>query len=260
MADNTPTLDLLGGITPPPSSGVGAEQPIGVPPTYDPSSHQQLGRPGTTDIPYARIGNTPAALNTIKGKQALYSDSDVYEMAGQPYAKVKAVQDQMVAAGLLDPHSFTPGVWDVDSAKAFTSVLAVANGYGAVWKDTLDALVSQAPDPAATRQGQISATTNPIDIRAAVSTPNGANVAQQLIGENLPAGETHNFSAWYQDQEAQARDRYNKVDLTKGGTYTAAPGIDAAAQEYIKQHNLGQVIAYGTASRMLEFQQMLGAL
>jgi len=149
-------------------------------------------------------------------------------------------------------------VWDANSAQAYKIVLANANTYGAAAPDMLDALVANPPAKTKGQKAPLQLT-NPLDIAATVSGgPVGSeNIAQKFTGMDLPASETQAFTKWYQDQEASARDAYNKLDLTTQTAYTGAPGLDAAAQAYIKQHNLGQVVAYGTAARMMQFFDML---
>ena len=101
---------------------------------------------------------------------------------------------------------------------------------------------------------------NPADIQTAVTGggPGQSNTARDLIVQDLPASEANDFTKWYQDQETKARAQYLAADMAgPGNSYTGQPNINAAAQTYIKEHNLAQTVAYGTAARMLSFFQLL---
>jgi hypothetical protein len=158
----------------------------------------------------------------------------------------------LIKAGLLGAHRDT-GIWDADSANAYAVVLAQANVYGARDSDMLAFFIKNpVVDP--TRQRAPMQMTNPLDIKASYSSQ-----AESLTGGVLPEGGGNDFLKWYQDQEAQARVAYNDAG-TDGGSYVGAPSTDAAAQEYIKEHNRPDMVAYGTASRMMDFYRLLGVL
>lgn len=187
-----------------------------------------------------------------------YVNGNEWGPVNLPAAEIRQLQQALVQAGLLDPATMHPGVWDAYSANAYKTVLAQANAYGATANEMLDALTA---NPAAKSKGMRlpKPLTNPLDIEAAVNSNEvgSTNTAQRMTGANLPTGETQDFIKWYQHQEALARNAYNNLDLTTQAGYVEAPTLDAAAQAYIKAHNLDQVIAYGTAARQLEFQNML---
>lgn len=188
-----------------------------------------------------------------------YVEGDQFKMMNRPAAEIKEMQHALVSAGLLDGTHVHWGVWDIDSANAWRTVLAQANAYGASGNDMLKALVTNAPASIKGQKAPLQLA-NPADIENQVSSLGEGNTATAMLGHNLPAGETAAFVKWYQGQEAAARNAYNNLDLTTQTAYTDKPSLDAAAQAYIKAHNLDQVIAYGTASRALEFQNMLAAL
>lgn len=265
-----PTAGLPGytpTATPPGSS---TAQPINVPPGYQPPTFEPGGSllTGIDPAEYASMFTGPPAPNhsqitSLGGNVSkhTYVEGDQWGPVHEPTAQVLALQQQLIAAGFLDPSTYHKGVWDINSADAYKMVLGIANTYGASAPDMLSSLVA---NPVAKPKGYKAplSMTNPADIAAAVSGggPGQTNAARSLLGQDLPASETQSFVKWYQDQETQARDAYNRLDLNTGTSYTGAPGLDAAAQAYIKQNNLGQAVAYGTASRMLTFFSMLNGV
>jgi hypothetical protein len=101
--------------------------------------------------------------------------------------------------------------------------------------------------------------TNPETIAQNVSqgAPGKENTAQSLIGENLSPAETQDFVAQYQNQEKLARQSLLDAQITGNQSPYQAPDMQTAAADYIKTHELGKQVAYGTASRMLDFFQLL---
>lgn len=172
--------------------------------------------------------------------------------------QVLRTQNQLIQAGLLSPTGVRPGFWDAKSAAAYKIVLAYANQHAMT---ATDAMAQFLDNPANQTQGRQAPFqfTNPMQVAQAVSGggPGQTNVAQSLTGKNLSPSETKDFTDWYAQQEAKARDDYQQADLTAGGTATSAPDVTAAAQQYIKEHNLSDTVAYGTASRMLQFFDLL---
>lgn len=173
---------------------------------------------------------------------------------------IPKLQMQLVAAGVLSPRSFNPGVWDASSAAAYRSVMAMANASGADVRDML-AILQNNPQ-AASASGASSPgpfqLTAPEDVRSDFRSQ-----AQQMLGMNLPDNEMKQFENMYQAQEKDAYGRLAQAQLTQaaGGNEliagTQAPSTTAAAEEYINTHHLADKIAYGAASRMQDFFGML---
>lgn len=188
-----------------------------------------------------------------------YTEGDQWKPQNFPPHDVYSLQQQLATAGVLSPTNLRPGVWDTSSADAYKTVLGFANATGMSVTDALKVMVNN-PQLQAKSQRAPFQMTAPADITAQVSGGGAGktNVARELVGHDLPASETGDFLKWYQDQEANARKQYMVADLAgPGNSYTGAPNLQAAAQQYIKDHNLGESVAYGTASRMLSFFQLL---
>lgn len=203
--------------------------------------------PAERGVTYTQYGTKPTTT--------MYQAQDILSPGSAPTPDVIDLQNRLIQAGLLDPNKVRAGVWDAASQNAYKVVLAFANQHAMNKVDALNVFLAN-PINQSANQLAPTRTANTMDIASAVSGP-GSNVATQMLGQNLSAGETKDFTDWYQQQEAQARDSYMQADLTGKGTSPDAPSVTAAAQEYIKQHNLSQSVAYGTASRMFHFYDLL---
>lgn len=254
---NIPPLPVGTG-TPSGPIGVGTDF---VPPTQPGTGAPTPWGPHTPTGPRTMYGTTPSnlddpSLHLVKG---VYQDGAQWTPQNAPPADVYSLQQQLVQAGILSQTNMRPGVWDVDSANAYKTVLAFANATGMNATDALKVLISNPQVQAQTQRAPFQLTA-PADITAQVSGggPHQSNTARELLGKDLPASETNDFQKWYQDQEKSARAQYMAADLAgPGNSYTGAPNLQAGAEQYIKQHNLADTVAYGTASRMLTFFQML---
>lgn len=242
------STDLTQQYGAPPAAGTSGT--IGVPEGYKPPLTEPAGPP-----PPGRTDYLQTSLGTAASKH-VYVDGDEFGPMHEPHAQIIALQDALVKAGLLDPTTYHKGVWDTNSAAAYKIVLANANGYGASAPDMLNAMVANPPARLKAQKAPYELT-NPIGIAATVSGggPHQSNTARELLGKDLPASEVQAFTKWYQDQETLARTAYQSAG--SGSPYTSAPPLDAAAAEYIRQHNGPDAIAYGTASRMFDFFDLL---
>lgn len=252
--------DPNAGITLPPlPTGGNTTTAIGIPQGFEPPTQPGTGAP----TPYGT--HLPTGPRTPYGTTphgTTYNEGDQWKPQNLPPSDVYALQQQLVQAGILSQTNMRPGVWDTSSSDAYKTVLGFANATGMGASDALRVLVSN-PQVQARSQRAPFQLTAPADITAQVSGggPGQTNTAQSLLGHDLPASETNDFMKWYQDQEKNARAQYMAADLAgPGNSYTGAPNLQNAAQQYIKQHNLGEQVAYGTASRMLEFYRMLGGV
>ena len=245
MVDQAPVAPKFGtGATP-------TRTPLGM-------QSQGLGQPPT--LPNEDIA-THGGVQTIyrtPWNNAPYMPGSELDPGGGTPDQVVTLQNQLIQAGLLSPKAARAGMWDAKSQDAYKVVLAFANQHGMNAKDALNVFLANPVNQVKGKQTPFQAK-NPLDVAAEVSGggPGQTNTAQALTGQNLSPSETKDFTAWYAQQEATARDAYKKADLTAGGVATDAPSVTAAAQQYIKEHNLADVTAYGTASRMLQFFDLL---
>jgi hypothetical protein len=150
----------------------------------------------------------------------------------------------LIAVGLLNPKTVRLGMWDVTSANAYAKVLGFANSQGLNAQQALQ--VYQSNPNLKQQQGPayVEPTfTNPVDVQS-----NFQNVSQALTGTEMSADQ--GFAQAYHQQEAA-------TGHTSGDSYTQAPNVQNAAQQYLIEHNPDDVRAYGVASRMNEFFNML---
>jgi hypothetical protein len=81
------------------------------------------------------------------------------------------------------------------------------------------------------------------------------SVAQRQIGRRLEDEELDKFAQAYQQTEAQFQRR-----LLGGGTVTAPPSIDVAAQQMVEQERPEEADLYSLGSTLDTFTQMLGGM
>ena len=251
-----PTLDPAGLGAPPVSTGT-TTAPIGVGSDY--VQPHQMAPYGTTDSqtatgPVGAYGLSAVQPNPNNKYLQTVKDQGTFYMPGAEQAPlhdpstILPLQDELIQAGLLNASNMRRGVWDQTSADALKTAMALANA----WGDNVESVLQYLAANPQLGQTQGSQSTNPLDVQSAFDT-----AASSLLGGGAPAGEQDAFVNWYKNQELVARQQLAQANLT-GGTAPAAPSLDAAAQSYIKAHNLDQMIAYGTAARMLQWEQMLG--
>lgn len=106
-------------------------RPIGVPDDFV-AQRQITHRPG--DI---GLGGPGSFTQTVEPR---YFDGDQYSPAGQSPEEIMRIQKRLETAGLLD--SYLPGLWDSETANAYTEVLAAANRRGSTADAALDFMVS----------------------------------------------------------------------------------------------------------------------
>ncbi len=250
----------------PPTATLGMPGLESLPGQVSPSEYQQSGllTAGET-APYVTPPLLPGQIADPYQQGNQYYTGEEWAPQSLPPADVQNLQTALVQAGVLTATSMRPGVWDSSSATAYKVVLSYANATG---ESAITALQTMMANPRL-QSGAAGSTkiprapfqlANPADIQAAVAGggPGQSNTARDLIGQDLPAAEVKDFTNWYQQQEKTARAQYMAADMAgPGNSYTGAPNVGAAAQQYIKQHNLSQTVAYGTASRMMQFFDLL---
>lgn len=237
------------GLTAPPG-GTGSTttvSPIGVPTGYKaPIQHGVF--PTTPQGTNARWGTRTQFGTTPQTGQ--YMPGDEYGPAGDLGA-IPTIQAEMIAAGLIDKRDVRVGVWDAASASAYQDVLAFANQNGLTANDALSILVSNPPlgglkgaKAGGAGKAAVISYTNPADVQAGFRS-----TSQSMTGqEQDPAA----FQDYYHGLEAAAGHQ-------TGSSYTQAPSVGGAAEQYVLEHDPSQVLAYGTASRMQDFLSMVGA-
>ncbi len=198
-------------------------------------------------VPEGAVGKPTDERLTTFGtpfQDEMYTSDDAWSLPLSVPDKIPDIQRQLVIAGLLDPKKVRLGLWDQQSASAFTKVLGFANAYGMRAMDALGYYVNNPqPDTSTGRAQRTIAFTNPADVEAGF-----ADVSQQMTGQEMP---TAAFAGAYHGLEAaQNRD--------PGSDYTSAPSVQGAARDYLLENNPDDVRAYGVASRMNEFFNMLG--
>ena len=272
----------LQGLPPPPdAAALGTNQNpnyVGVPDNWVPSAFPQSNVGGPTALqmrgsehPFGPAGSTmmtqlgtPLHMND-KGGGTLYTTRDVFTPTLDPQS-IPVLQLKLIQTGYLDPQQVRMGVWDGASQEAYRKVLTFANTYGAYVGDALNILQQygaaqqQQSGPKGGQPGPYQVT-NPADLKKAYR-----DAAESLIGKDLPASESEQFAAMYQQQERNAYSQLAQGISTQqaGGTQlmagTQAPSATAAAEDYINTHHLADKIAYGAASRMQDFYGMLNAV
>lgn len=243
----------------PQGGGTTTNSPLGVPsgykaPTITPQGLQTSilefapgqvpqGAVGSLGAPMrtTTYGTIPLSAGTVKpGDQ--YASGDQWSVPLSDPESIPGLQQQLIAAGLLNPKSVRLGTWDVTSANAYSTVLGFANAYGLNATQALQVLVSN-PKAQNGPQAPTIAFTNPQDVETGFQ-----NVSQNLTGQEMP---TDQFVQHYHDLEAaQAH--------APGSNYTQAPSVQGAATQYVLNNDPSQVQAYGTASRVQELYSMLG--
>lgn len=232
-----------------PAGGATGQQPFGISsPEQQPPDDLNAGR-GT----YRGPDGVEHSLTPLYGvrQDELYMPGDEWAPANDPDSIIN-IQQQMIQAGLLDPKDVRPGVWDTTCATAYRQVLALANATASTDKTALRWLASHPTLGSQEDQGdgRVYSITNPEDTKAAY-----ANAALSLTGKG--GGEADQFTSAYQQQERDAIAANENAIKEGGGTTTSAPSLGTAAETYVKEKDPASVIAYGAASRMMEFYNML---
>jgi hypothetical protein len=247
MADAQDQTLSDAGVNPtPPANGQQFDNTIGVPKGYKPPKEMRKTQYGTT-VPYSAMLDQPMVGSNNMGGQ--YVSGDEWLPLNDP-TKLISLQAQLVQAGLISAKEIRLGVWDTKSASAYRTVLAFANANGVSSTQALDFLEKNPAVGAQTPKNKTThVLTNPEDSKQAFAT-----AAQQLTGGDLPSSEAEQFANNYMADEKRA---YAQNDAQQGGNVTGTASPSNAATAFVQAHNKDDAVAFGTASRMLQFFQML---
>jgi hypothetical protein len=249
------------GLAPPVVNVPSKKSPLGgfptdyVPPTVTtrgdpiPVGPQGLAGPGTSTAPTTGGGFTQD-VQSIFGTtphKGFYYPGDQWTIPHQVPGQVYEIKKDLYDAGLLTVKTVgNPHVWTPHDAKVFTRILDFANGNGVDWKTALGYFVSNPTYTSthSTGTGTPANYTSPVDVQQTYQ-----NVSQQLTGQEAPA--PADFTAQYHQAETNAAH-------ATGAAYAQAPTVANSAAQYIQTNNPSDVQAYGVASRMLDFFNMVG--
>lgn len=249
--------DTIPGFTPTPlptqsNSPTGATKPLGPPGlvVYDKKTKTYSIKPiGVTQTNPATNFPTPSGQHLLgpsttqfgtTANDSAYTATDAWNV---PFEQGPSIKAGLIQAGLLNPKDFGTGAWDFNSAAAYQKVLEFANTYGLTAQDALSYFEANPQGDTTGAAGPTIAFTNPQDIATSYQ-----NTSQQLTGQEQDPSQ---FQGYYHGLEAaQAHDT--------GQNYTQAPSLTGAATQYVQNNMPGQEIAYGVASRMNDFFQMVG--
>lgn len=115
--------------------------------------------------------------NRSRTVPARYFEGDELNPAGWSEERRAALQEEMVAAGLMDPDDFYVGMWDTNSISAYKTILGYSNLWGTDPEETLSRL--QASLPEALRDGRTSSAAQQRVARVYVK-PDYATIAQEV--------------------------------------------------------------------------------
>ncbi len=239
------------GISAPPgtqaTATTGTIHPYGVPDNY--IAPALLAPTGTGSQFTQQYG--PHNVYGTDSHTDLYMPGDEFA-PGSDLQAIPQIQAEMIAAGLIKPSDVRVGVWDSASADAYKEVLTFANANGLNAQDALTILTSNptlggvkgSKAGGSGSKAAVISYANPADVQSGFR-----QVSQGLTGqEQDPAA----FQDYYHGLESQAGHQ-------TGASYTQAPSVGGAAEQYTLEHDPSQVLAYGTASRMQDFLSMVGA-
>ena len=240
----TPVTTPAGSSTDPNVPGyatVVGDQPISPVVVPQGATYQTAGAPGpfgqlTTPLTWTQYGVQARPDYTTP-----YKDSNAWDPANDP-GNIPAMQQKMIAAGLVAKNKVTFGRWDNTMATAYKSVLSFANATGMSADDALNTMTQLgAPEkmPGSSRTRRLE---DPSRVEAAYQS-----AAQQLLGHTLPEAQAAAFAKEINAQEIAA------------GTLYGTPDVSAEAAAQIQQQFPAQSKAYGLAGRMTEFFGMLNA-
>lgn len=189
-----------------------------------------------------------------------YQAGDEQAPGGGDSASILQMQQRLIQAGLLKATDVRPGgLWDAKSANAYKIVLAYANVHAMSATDALAYFQNNPAAQAGYNEPAPTPLTNPLTAESQVrgGGAHQTNTARDLLGKDLSPAEAQDFAAKYQAQEIAARKSFDAANLAGKPTSQAPPNLGAAADDYIKQNHLADSVAYGTASRMYDFFNML---
>lgn len=183
-----------------------SRNPIGVPPDYNPPVRIDRGNifsPSSDYITNPLLGQPP---------QYFYGDEKI--PAGYPIETRIRMQQDLIDAGVLDLKSgYRVGEWDVETQKAYATVLARANMTGQSYQQSLSELklnVQQYGKPRDTRtiQPGIIELTNPRQISNLAD-----EVSVRVLGRRLDPSEAQRFAETYNQMEREYQQRAYQLRL-----------------------------------------------
>lgn len=166
-----------------------------------------------------------------------YKQGAEWQFASMPYESISDLQNRLVAAGLLS--QYTPGVWDLQSARAMEYVMTIANFSGQLYGPVLDQIVAAGgvtKVKAPSGGGLAAPTMTDEDIRTVAN-----KTAQGVLGRNLREDEVSSFIPAFRGMFA-------------GGTSAATAG-EMVVREQIAPEEAG---AYGIGNVMQAIGTALG--
>jgi hypothetical protein len=166
------------------------------------------------------------------------------------------LKSQLIKTGFLSPQDAGPlDIVYLDSKifQAFRNAVDVAQSNDMKPGAFLEFMVNTGGTVSPAQPARISPA---IRLTSAEDLKQVANsVAQRQIGRRLEDEELDRFAQAYQQTEAQFQRR-----LMGGGTVTAPPSIDVAAQEMVQQERPEEADLYSLGSTLDTFTQMLGGM
>jgi hypothetical protein len=224
--------------------------PIGVPRGY---STEEPIRAGLGNL--GRAFQRRAMGQDTYARPPKYVDGNQYDPANLPTDDIIALQEKMVAAGLMEKGDYIVGVWDAASTAAYEKLLGEANASGDDERVALDRRIASFkanPPPQQKRAPNVIQLTHPEDIRDALH-----QTAMRLYGGDLDEAQTQAFISSYQSMQSQADTAaYNLGDPDgPGGTVVAPPDVGVLAEKAIREAHPEQVFASALGSK---FKDMVG--
>lgn len=229
---------------------------------------------GGTGSKLTPIGQTPTgyAEKPTAGREersvVRYFKGDERLPATLDSRQVTELQIKLIQAGILDT-DFRRGVYDPATEKAYESLLSYANASGLDKDDALahyQAGQSMEIDPATgkprARAGTGGVKRAPLTIRYANPQDVASmadEVASRRLGRKFRPEEMQKFISAYQGQEASSQKTEYAVGES-GGSYTAAPSVETAAENFAEQTDPDQAFARRLMDYTGHINSLLGGI
>lgn len=265
--------DLNAGAGPPPPAAAGSTTtknfigPAGyeLPDTYRNDPGQAIGNmfAGVFD-PNTRMGG----LDQITTPRYSVGDELTPLRDSWPPERIAAIQNQMVASGLLKARNFQLGFWDKPTMAAYRELLGYSNVSGqdylttlANFKATIEKFGDTTTGANRVRQPFISELTDPNTLRDTLDA-----VSVRTMGRGLTEAEKAHFvDSFRATQEQAQRSKYDMAGAldTTTGAYTGAggsvtmPDEQSSASAYVKSTNPDAVKEYNYLNAFKAFQSLL---
>ena len=166
-----------------------------------------------------------------------YKQGAEWQFASLPYEAISDLQNRLVASGVLS--QYTPGVWDLQSARAMEYVMTIANFSGQSFGPVLDQMIAAGGIQKVDKPsggGLAAPTMTDEDIRTVAN-----KTAQGVLGRNLREDEVSSFIPAFRGMFA-------------GGTSAQTAG-EMVVREQIAPEEAG---AYGIGNVMQAIGAALG--